>query len=102
MKSAAERTDEARRLIERLVKISPDAGITARAEKMLNRVKLPMSVVIDKIPGDTIIGKAAQVGVSRQTIYYWLHGLTRPGRKHAKLLASLTGFDANEIAGRAA
>lgn len=102
MRSAAERTDEARRLIERLVKISPDAGVTARAQKMLHRVKLPMTLVVDKIPGNTIIEKAAQVKVSRQTIYFWITGQTRPGRKRAKLLAGLTGFDANEIEGRGA
>lgn len=100
MRSAAERTDEARRLIERLMKISPDIGLTHRAQKMLNRVKLPMSVVVDKIPGDTIIAKAAKVGVSRQTIYFWLNGMTRPGKKRAKLLAGMTGFDAGEIEGR--
>jgi hypothetical protein len=100
MKTAAERTDEARKLIEKLLKVSPDAGITARAQKLLNRVKLPMSVVIDKIPGDSVIAKAAKIGVSRQSIYYWLSGITRPSKKQAKVIASLTGFDVDEIRGR--
>ena len=100
MRSVAQRTDEARRLIERLVQISPDKGIADRAQKLLHHVKLPMSVVLDKVPGDTIIQKAAALKVTRQTIYYWLYGVTRPKERHAKRLAAITGFDVNEIRGR--
>ena len=101
MRSSAQRTDEARKLIERLVKISPDKGMAERAQRLLNQVKLPMSVVLDKVPGDTTIQKAANLKVTRQTIYYWLYGVTRPKEKHARRLAAITGFDVNEIRGRA-
>lgn len=101
MKPVHAREDEARRLIERLIKISPDDGLTARALKLRDRLKLPMWMVIDKIPGETMVAKAKRIGVSRQTIYYWLSGETRPNKKQARLLATLTGFDAAEIRGRA-
>lgn len=94
------RQDEARKLIERLVKISPDPGTVLRARRLLTRIKLPMSVVVDRIPGDSIIQKAAKLSVSRQTLYYWLDGITRPNRKQAKLIAALTGFGVDEIRGR--
>lgn len=100
MKPTPERQDEARRLIERLVKIAPDASTTARAKEIRARLKLPMSVVIDKIPGAHMTAKAASVGVTRQSLYYWLNGTTRPSQKQAKAIAALTGFDAEEIRGR--
>jgi transcriptional regulator with XRE-family HTH domain len=100
MKSEAARHDEARRLIDRLLKISPDIGLTSRALRLRARLKLPMSTVMDKVPGTSVIEKAKAVNVSRQTVYYWINGTTRPSRKQAKLLAAMTGYDAAEIAGR--
>lgn len=99
MRSEAQRQDQARRLVEKLVKISPDAGLTARVLKMRARLALPMSVVLDRVPGGSVIAKAAACKVSRQTVYYWLNGTTRPSAKQAELLAKLTGFDAGAIRG---
>ena len=92
---------EMHRLVKRLAKISPDAVVQARAQKILNRLALPMEDVVDAIPEDTIVGKAARIGVTRQTIYDWLRGVSRPKKEMARKLARLTGYDAVEIRGRA-
>lgn len=88
----------ARALIERLIAAAPDAAVRHRLVKMRRRMKLPMAKVLERIPG-TVIQQAARVGVTRQTIYFWLNGETRPGPKKAKLLARLTGYDAAAIRG---
>ena len=91
---------EARQLVRQLIKISPDVAVAARAEKMLNRMRLPMHSVVKYIPGDTIVAKAARVGVTRQAIYDWLNGISRPNKAMSRKLAKLTGYDADDIRGR--
>jgi DNA invertase Pin-like site-specific DNA recombinase len=99
MKTQEQRRAEADRLIERLIKLSPDAVTAARAQRLKSRLMLPMPVVIDRIPGKSIIEKAKLLKVSRQTVYYWLNGTTRPNQKQARIMAGLTGFDVDEIRG---
>lgn len=92
---------ELNKLLERIIEISPDAAVTARAIKMRDRLALPMQEVIDKIPGASVVDKAKRVGVSRQTIYYWIYGATRPNAKQARRIARITGYDVALIRGRA-
>lgn len=92
---------EAKKLIDQLIKISPNSDLTRRALRMRGRMMLPMDLVIAKIPGDTQAEKAKRVGVRRQTLYYWSSGKVRPGKRKARLLASLTGFEFAAIRGLA-
>ena len=94
---------EDRRLLKELAK-SADAHIAARAEKLLLRTRLPMHLVIDKVPGETLEQKAKAIGVTRQTLWYWQTGVTRPNKRWAKRLAALIEgiYTADEIRGRAA
>ena len=94
---------EDRRLLKELAK-SADAHIAARAEKLLLRTRLPMHLVIDKVPGDTLEAKARTIGVTRQTLWYWQTGETRPNKRWARKLATLIGdiYTVDEIRGRAA
>ena len=94
-------TIEARQLVRRLAKISPDAAVAANAKKMLYRLAVPMEKVIDAIPAETVVGKARHIGVTRQTIYDWLKGTSRPKKAMAHKLHRITGYDADEIRGRA-
>jgi transcriptional regulator with XRE-family HTH domain len=96
-------TDTARalKLVERLKKVSNNKGLTLFAERMKRRLNaLPMGPVIAKVPGGSIAAKARSIGVTRQTIYYWLNDVTRPNEQQAKTLEKLTGFSAAEIRGR--
>lgn len=66
--------------------------------KDLKRMELvPMSYVMSKVPGETIVEKAANVGVSRQTYYYWVQGRSRPSLPQAERLAELTGIPIGDI-----
>lgn len=100
MKSA----EQAIRVLDRLVKVSPNSKLAERASKMRDRLKAtPMTDILDQVlPGQPVAAKAKAVGVSRQTFYYWLNGETRPNRKQAKRIHTLTGVDTDEIRGYAA
>jgi DNA-binding XRE family transcriptional regulator len=104
MENLAERQKEALRLVERLIELEPDVGTLQYACKMRERLKLPMSVVLDKLqqlyPELTVMDTAAKLGVSRQAYYGWVNGLARPNAKIAKKLAAMTGFDAADIKGK--
>jgi transcriptional regulator with XRE-family HTH domain len=97
-------TREALRLVKTLGKISPDDSVSRAIEKVQRLLTaVPMAAVLDQIrPGEPVAAKAKALGVSRQTYYYWLQGVTRPNKKMAKKLASLTDFSAEEIRGHVA
>jgi DNA-binding XRE family transcriptional regulator len=74
------------------------------AEKIQNIVKslrrmdlVPMSYILARVPGETVVEKSAAIGVSRQTYYYWLHGRSRPSQPQAEKLAELTGIPVGDI-----
>jgi transcriptional regulator with XRE-family HTH domain len=97
-------TREILRAANHLAKLAPDAS-TARAIEKVKRLLnvVPMSVVLDLVlPGEPIAAKAKAIGVSRQTVYYWLDGVSRPNIKQAQKLAKLTGYAVDEIRGHVA
>lgn len=87
--------------IERLMQVTPDdLGLHRYAAKLRNKLTaIPMSQVLAKWPG-SVAEKAKHLGVSRQTVYYWLDGSMRPDERRAEMLARLTGFSVAEIRGR--
>ena len=87
-------------LIERIIELSPDAGIIARAESMKNRLSLSMEKVLAKVPGETVVEKVKLIGITRQAYYGWLSGTSRPNIVKAKRLARLTGYEWQSIRGR--
>jgi hypothetical protein len=95
--------DRSLRWAERLVETSSgdDRG-ARRAKRLLAHLQaLPMSVILEKVPGNTVAQQAASVGVSRQTFYYWLTGVTRPNDIQARKLKRITGYECDVIRGRA-
>jgi hypothetical protein len=97
-------TSEALRLAKRLVKSSPDDAVSRAAMKVQRLLTaVPMAAVLDQIrPGEPVAAKARALGVSRQTFYYWLSGVTRPNKEQARKLARLTEFSVEEIRGHVA
>ena len=96
-------TERALKIVERLMKAAPSGSVNRFATRMHNRLRdrlvaMPMSEVLDKVPG-TIPEKARLLGVTRQTVHYWLNGTMRPGEKRARQLAKITGFSADAIRG---
>lgn len=93
--------ERALKLVERLIKAGGDQGVTRRAMKLRARLTAtPMSIILDKVPGASVIEKAKSLGVSRQTFYYWLDGVTRPNIAMARKLSRITGFAVEEIRGQ--
>jgi transcriptional regulator with XRE-family HTH domain len=93
-------TQRAMKLVDRLAAISDDEGLQLRVTQIRDRLRLPMSAVLERVPGDTVIERAKSIGVTRQAYYAWLKGSSRPSRKQARRLAFLTGYDAEAIRGR--
>jgi hypothetical protein len=87
------------RITKQLGKLSPDQSTSRAIEKVQRLLTVvPMAVVLEKVrPGEPVAVKAKAVGVSRQTFYYWLQGVTRPNKKQAQKLAKLTGIPVEEI-----
>ena len=79
-------------------KLEATAIELANIVKELRRVDLvPMSYVMSKVPGETIIEKMEKIGVSRQTYYFWMRGRSRPSPRQAERLAELTGIPIGDI-----
>ena len=92
--------DRALKIAIELSKIAPDEGTRLRAKIIRDRLSLPMTDVLAKVPAGTVMGKCELLGVSRQAYYYWIKGMSRPNAEQAKLLSKITGFDAADIRGR--
>ena len=94
-------TSEMLRLAKRMEKLSPNESVSRAALKVQRLLAaVPMVTVLDKVrPGESVAAKARALGVARQTVYYWLDGVTRPNFKQAQRLARLTGFSVDEIRG---
>ena len=95
-----DKRERALKLVERLLKLNPDHSLAKRAYQLRDRLKFPMSEVLKKVPGETVVQKAAHCGVSRQAYYNWLSGRSRPNDAQSLMLEKLTGIDAAMIAGR--
>ena len=93
--------ERALKLVERLVKLAPSRGLELHAKRMRRRLNaIPMAKVLAKVEAGSIAAKARLLGVTRQTLYYWLNDVTRPNDEQSKKLAKLTGYSADEIRGR--
>jgi hypothetical protein len=97
-------TERAIKIVERLIRAAPNKSVVRFATRMHDRLSkrrnaIPMSEVIEKIPGTTVMAKARSLGVTRQAFYYWINGETRPNEKQAKAIHKLTGFSVEEIRG---
>ena len=96
-----DRQKQALKLVEALIDLEPDRGTMAYARKMQRRLKLPMSVVLEKLyPKLTIQEKVEKLGITRQAYYLWLYGLARPSPKMSRKIAGLTRYDAEAIRGK--
>jgi hypothetical protein len=62
-----------------------------------HKLRYPMADIIAKVPGETIVGKAQAIGVSRQTLYVWQRETARPNGEQARVISKLTGIPAAQI-----
>jgi len=81
--------------------IHDDEGARLIAKYVADRLSRPMSTILARVPGKSVIEKARAAGVSRQSFYSWLKGETRPSGAQAQVLAKLTGYSVEEIRGSA-
>ena len=86
-------------LLEQLATIDLPVHDRQAIERLASSIRLPMIVVLAKVPGETLALKATRIGVSRQEVWRWSKGLCRPKKKQALRLHKLTGFPASSIYG---
>jgi hypothetical protein len=92
------RHERALKLVDRLIKISPNEGLTRTARRLRAQLtRLPMREVLDKVPGQSISSKCRYLGITRQSYYAWLAEDHRPNKEQAKALEEITGYDAELI-----
>jgi transcriptional regulator with XRE-family HTH domain len=86
--------------LDALVGMNPgDEGLRLAAMHIRERLALPMSAILDKVPGRFVSHKAEACGVSRQSYYAWLEGKSQPSVEQAKTIAKLTGYTVEQIRG---
>ena len=80
------------------------ARLEASAADILSIVKelrqmslVPMTYIMSRVPGETMVEKVENVGVSRQTYYYLVQGRSRPSLPQAERLSELTGIPLADI-----
>jgi transcriptional regulator with XRE-family HTH domain len=92
---------KARVLVSKLMELdSTDEGLKLRAMQILDRMEMPMSEILSKVPGDSVSAKCVKIGVSRQTWYAWLRGVSRPNTKLSKKIATVTGIKWEDVQGK--
>lgn len=60
---------------------------------------LSMAEILDSVPGANVRERARTIGVSRQTVYSWLKGVSRPAPMQARRIALLTGYSVDDVTG---
>lgn len=68
-------------------------------QRVHSRLQLRISKVLEDVPGKTVAEKARIMRTTRQTIYSWRDGVTRPRGKEARRLAKITGYSVEAITG---
>lgn len=96
-----QRKGNALELAERLVQAidAGNADVRNSALAVLVRLRLPMTKILEKVPGDSVTAKAKAVGASRMAFYNWMNGTTRPRLREAHKISEVTGYSVAEIAG---
>lgn len=94
---------EADRLAKEILKLGNNHQALRTLSKLKARLALrkatPMSIILAKVPGKTVIDRAKALGVARQTYYDWVNEKARPNKLQAKKLHDVTGFSIKEIRG---
>ena len=83
------KAQKAQILVDRLIALDADEGLKLRAMQIVDRLRLPMSDVLLKVPGESVIQRAAKIGISRQTYYAWVRGASRPNRRWSLRISDL-------------
>ena len=98
MNLSVSRKERILKLVVRLIKeSSSDPSLQARALKLQRQLTIPMSEILEKVPGKTIGDKIKLLGITRQAWYQWMNGTSRPSQKRAEHLHKLTGYSVSEI-----
>ena len=100
---AMELLQSERETVKIITKLARRDDLTLKQQRMVSKLlsqkKLPMRLVIAKVPGATDVARAHLLGVARSQVVRWKAGNTRPSEPMARKLSRLTGFDVDEIRG---
>ena len=68
MSTINEQRQRVLRLAEKLLGLIPETeeGLYVRAAELRDRLKTPMAMVLEKVPGETVTEKAQKIGITRQ------------------------------------
>jgi DNA-binding XRE family transcriptional regulator len=92
--------DRAMELLGLLAKDDSNLWVQRHAKRLHDQMNKPMAAILRKIKADTDVERAKICGVSRQALFAWKRGISRPNPEQAKRLAKLTGLTVEQIRGR--
>lgn len=98
---------EAARLAQHIINFGGSKAIKRlqRLHAKINRRRnsMPMHSILQAIPWPdsvtNVTEQAEYLGISRQNLYNWISGQSRPGLKMASKIAKLTGLKVEDIRG---
>lgn len=89
----------ARNLLDELERhdLSPKVYSLIREIRSLLEPVPSLKEIFDMVPGDTIEGKAAKVGITRSAYYKIINGQVRPQNETVRLLSAVSGISIEKI-----
>lgn len=87
-------------VIEQLEKFAgrfPEPAIRHSIMQTVHVLRYPMKEILLKVPGETLKDRAERIGVSRQTMYVWMHERFRPSAEQAAIISDLSGVPVWQI-----
>lgn len=85
------------RELERFAHRMDEPALRHNLMQTVHVLRYPMKDILEKVPGETLTERAKAIGVSRQTMYVWMHERFRPGLEQATLISELTGIPVWQI-----
>jgi hypothetical protein len=87
-------------LLNRALALEANVNIRNAIVSVIDRIRLPMSTILARVPGVSAAARARALGISRQTYYAWMREENRPLTKAADLVAEYTDIPANLVSAR--
>lgn len=86
--------------LKRLCALDLGKDVNESVREAYQRLALPLTEVLDKVPGTSVVDRCRCIGIARQTYYQWLRGTARPNPEQAEKLSKMTGYTVDQIRGR--
>lgn len=92
--------EERIRLLQKAYDLEDSANLRNALWSIMARIRMPMSEILERVPGPSASARAQAIGISRQTYYSWLSEEVRPTGPEAERLAKASGLPLKLVSAR--